>query len=129
MKNLNTKVDTLTVKVDTLSGTVSKLAVTVEKLAENMESGFKSVKIQNTENLESLARSVNRGFEDAEKRVGERFDKIDERFINVDQRFDTVDKRFQSLEKSINERLFVFGDELRGQQNKMARVEKVLKIG
>lgn len=99
----------------TLENKVDGLAVTVDKLAEMIKKGFKSVKSQNTENLESLARSVNGGFEDAEKRVNDRFDIIDE--------------RFDSLESSIKDRLYTIGDELRGQQDKMARVEKVLKIG
>jgi flagellar capping protein FliD len=102
-------------KIDTLSDTVSKLAGIVNK-------GFKSVKKQNTENLESLARSVNKGFGDAEKRVNEKFDA-------VDKRFDTVNQRFDNLESSITRRFVESNDQLHGLQDKMARVETILKIG
>jgi hypothetical protein len=73
-------------------------------------------------NLGSLSQTV----EKLAGMIEEKFEGVGEQLVAFEDR---VNDRFGSLEKSVSDRFHVMGDELRGQQNKMARVEKVLKIG
>ncbi len=75
--------------------------MTLEKLAKVMQGGFKKADI----NLEKLAISTNKGFEDLEKRMDDRFNKVDERFKKVDERFDKVDTTIEHIRADLGSRL------------------------
>jgi hypothetical protein len=75
--------------------------------------------------LEILAQKIDSGF----IRMEEKFDGIGQEFVKVYEKFNSVDGRFDTIDKSIKDRLFETNDQVFGLQDKIARVEKILKIG
>ena len=82
--------------------------MTLEKLA-------KTINDNTDQKIEKLAGIVKNSFVDFDQRM--------------DQKFDKVDQRFDRLELSVNRRFFESNDQLHGLQDKVARVENILKIG
>jgi chaperonin cofactor prefoldin len=75
--------------------------------------GFKQTVLDNSldkrfedfdKRLDKRFEAIDKRFEDFEMRIEKRFDDIDRRFEAIDRRFDAFDKRFDAFEQSVDKR-------------------------